>query len=359
MDAKLISHDVINSSLQEGFVEYESPSNIALVKYWGKYPVQIPANPSISFTLKNCKTRTKVSFKRGDFAFKVLVDGVEKESFRPKIEQFFGLIKDYLPFTRHFSFVIETTNSFPHSSGIASSASGMSALAMCLCRIESHLDSSEREPEFLKKASFVARIGSGSACRSIYAGLVEWGETGSFEDSSDYWGTPFYDYHQVFENYQDTILLVDQGEKSVSSSTGHSLMTQHTYAKKRFQQAHENIAKLKQALIDGDLNNFNEIVESEALTLHAMMMTSRPYFMLFKPNTVEIIRKVWEFREQTPLNLVFTLDAGANVHLLYPYTEKKRILKFIEEELVGFCENGQYICDEVGGGPTLLNEDYA
>jgi diphosphomevalonate decarboxylase len=154
-------------------------------------------------------------------------------------------------------------------------------------------------------------------------------------------------------------LLVDKGEKIVSSSVGHGLMENHPYAKTRFEQAPINLALLKSTLIEGNLTLFNEIVESEALTLHAMMMTSNPYFMLFKPNTVEIIQKVWKFREQSKLHLSITLDAGANVHLLYPEAEKEAILRFINDELVGLCQNGQYICDKVGNGPVLLNEDYA
>lgn len=347
-------------SVQSGEVTYTSPSNIALVKYWGKHPVQIPANPSISFTLKNCHTKTTLSFSKSEeFGFDVAVDGERNESFRPKIEKFFGLIREYLPFIDQYHFIIDTSNTFPHSSGIASSASGMSALALCLCRLEKQLDPSISEVSFLEKASFIARIGSGSACRSIYGNLVTWGKNESFQDSSDLFGIKWDGFHPIFQDFQDTVLLVDKGQKQVSSTAGHDLMNDHWYAENRFKQAHHNLAELKVALETGDLIKFRELVESEALTLHAMMMTSRPYFMLFKPKTVEIIEKVWHFREQTGLNLVITLDAGANVHLLYPKSEADQVKTFIDEDLVGYCENGQYICDEVGSGPALLNEDYA
>ena len=147
---------------------------------------------------------------------------------------------------------------------------------------------------FNQKASFLARLGSGSACRSIEGELVVWGKNESIAGSSDLYGVKFEgDIHSNFQNYQDTILLVDKGEKQVSSTVGHQLMFGHPFAKERFSQAHENLAKLKTILASGDLKAFVEIVESEALTLHAMMMTSMPYFILMKPNTLEIINKIW------------------------------------------------------------------
>ena len=126
---------------ENGAVAYSAPSNIALVKYWGKKAHQIPANPSISFTLNNCKTSTSLKFKKKTtqgFSFEVFLEGILEEDFKPKIEQFFKRIEIYLPFLSAYHFVIETSNTFPHSSGIASSASGMSALALCLVQIELH-----------------------------------------------------------------------------------------------------------------------------------------------------------------------------------------------------------------------------
>jgi diphosphomevalonate decarboxylase len=131
-------------------------------------------------------------------------------------------------------------------------------------------------------------------------------------------------------------------------------MHNHPYAERRFQQAHENLSKLKTVLETGDLIAFVEIVESEALTLHAMMMTSMPYFILMKPNTLEIINRIWEFRRNSNIPVCFTLDAGANVHVLYPENDSAKVLQFIKNELVGYCQNGQYICDAIGGGSQLI-----
>ncbi len=347
---------------QSQTVIWSAPSNIALVKYWGKKPVQLPANASVSFTLSNCKTITEVTFsakklKNHLYSFDILVDDDFKESFRPKIESFFDKAQEYLPFLSLGHFQIRTTNTFPHSSGIASSASGMAALALCLMSIEKSIDPTISEDFFLAKASFLARLGSGSACRSIKGSMVAWGSHPAVPNSSDLFGVTLNQpWHEFFEKYQDTILIVEEGQKQVSSSTGHELMHNHPFGQQRIEQAQSNLTNLITAMNQGDLDEFIAIVESEALTLHAMMMTSNPAFLLMQPATLSIIKAVWDFRKSTQIPLCFTLDAGANVHLLYPKSAKSEVLAFIEEELVVYCENGRYICDEVGEGSIRLND---
>lgn len=340
-----------------GRFEWSAPSNIALVKYWGKKENQIPANPSVSFTLNNCKTITKLAFEKKtdnkDFSFDLLFEGQPKESFRPKIEKFLQRVEAYLPFLKEYHFTVDTQNTFPHSSGIASSASGMAALAMNFMSLERMLNPDMTDDYFYKKASFLARLGSGSACRSVKGNVVVWGEHNDFSESSNLYGVTFpYIIHDSFKNYQDTILLVDKGEKQVSSTVGHDLMHGHPFAQQRFAQAHDNLSKIKEALVSGDVATFIEVVESEALTLHAMMMTSMPYFILMKPNTLEIINRIWAFRQETKIPVCFTLDAGANVHVLYPENDSVKVLEFIKNELVVFCQNSQYICDLIGTGAT-------
>lgn len=343
-----------------GKTAWKSPSNIALVKYWGKKENQIPANPSISFTLDACATRTNLTFEKlsepsQNFSFDLLFEGESKPDFKPKIETFFSRIEPYLPFLKDYHFTIETTNSFPHSSGIASSASGMAALSLCLLEMERSGNSQMTFDFFNKKASFIARLGSGSACRSISGSLIQWGKNDHIQNSSDLFGVQYpYKVAPIFENYHDTILLVHKGQKTVSSTLGHKLMKGHLYAEKRFEQAHQNLNKLQPIFAEGNLHEFIEIVESEALTLHAMMMTSIPYFLLMKPETLAIIEKIWEFRKETGLHVCFTLDAGANVHLLYPESERRETIQFVKDELIVHCENGHYICDRVGNGSKKL-----
>ena len=349
----------LNLSISEASFTWQTPSNIALVKYWGKSNPQIPKNASISFTLNNCHTVTTIDFVKSssssEINFELFFEGNKKEEFKPKIAQFFDRIKEYCPYIFNYDMVINSENSFPHSSGIASSASGLSALAMCLLSLEKEINPNLSEAYVNKKASFLARLGSGSASRSIEGPIVVWGNHPEIEGSSDLFGTKFpFKVHDVFENYQDAILLVDKGEKQVSSTVGHDLMHDHPYAEQRFVQANDNLSKLSKVLQNGDVDQFINIVESEALTLHAMMLTSNPYFILMKPNTLEILNKIWEFRAETKSKICFTLDAGANVHVLYPKNEKVIVNLFIENELSKYCQNGQFILDNTGKGAKNL-----
>ena len=322
------------------------PSNIALIKYWGKYEGQIPANPSISFTLSKCKTETKMIFRSGEkFSVKTFLAGKEETKFSEKIEKYFRRIEKYLPWILQGSFVIETENTFPHSSGIASSASGFGAIAKCLMEMDKAF--SGKDFFDVKKASFLARLGSGSACRSVYDGLVVWGKVNEVEGSSDLYAVkyPNEEIHPIFRDFNDYVLLIHEGQKSVSSTVGHGLMNTNPYAERRFQEARENFVPMKEILKSGDLQAFMKLVEHEALTLHAMMMMSDPAFILMQTGTLQVINRVWEFRKETNLPLFFTLDAGANVHLLFPSEKKAEITNFIETELLQYTQNGGIVRD--------------
>ena len=356
MEYKALKPQTIIKNLSQG---YTAPSNIALVKYWGKYHNQIPANPSISFTLKNCKTEThleahKLSKISKGFDVEVYVDGQLNRDFKPKILQFLTRIEPYFSFLKHYHFKIKTHNTFPHSSGIASSASGFAALASCLVKIEQIL--AEKKGNLnTAKASFIARLGSGSASRSISGPMMVWGKHEALNHSSDEVAIRHEDIDDVFKTYQDVILLVDKGQKKVSSSAGHNLMKNHPFAQSRFEQAQSNLSSLIEVLKNGNLEQFIKITESEALSLHAMMMSSQPYFILMKPQTLNIIEHIWDFRQQSSIPVSFTLDAGANVHLLFPKSHKIKVLEFINKNLIGYCQNEQYICDQVGNGITPLS----
>ncbi|KUY17115.1 diphosphomevalonate decarboxylase [Elizabethkingia miricola] len=341
----------INFNISSQTVVESCPSNIALIKYWGKYENQIPANPSISYTLNHCRTNTTMEFSEGeDFSVQTFLAGNEELKFAEKIEKYFKNIEQYLPWILKGKYVIRTENTFPHSSGIASSASGFGAIAKCLMQLDAIFSGNTSEEELLKKASFLARLGSGSACRSLYNGLVVWGNTKEVEGSSDLYAVqyPNDEIHPVFKNFNDWVLLIHEGEKSVSSTVGHGLMKTNPYAERRFQEAHENFAKLKNILKTGDLEGFIKLTEHEALTLHAMMMMSDPAFILMKTGTLEVINKIWDFRRITGLPLFFTLDAGANVHLLFPNDiESDKIKIFIQQELLPFTQKGGVVKDEM------------
>jgi diphosphomevalonate decarboxylase len=198
-------------------------------------------------------------------------------------------------------------------------------------------------------------LGSGSASRSILGPLAIWGKNDFFKNSSDLYAIKYLDeIHSSFKNIQDTILLVDKGKKHISSTVGHELMNDHSFSSDRLVQVDQNLKLLKKVLRSGDFEAFTNIVELEALTLHAMMMTSSPYYLLIKPNTLNIINEIWNYRKNTNSEVCFTLDAGANVHMLYPKKNFSKIQKFITEKLSKFCENGEFINDHVGNGPNKL-----
>ena len=157
-----------NNKNKEIIVEWTSPSNLAIVKYWGKKEIQKPLNPSISFTLKNAVTTTRVSAKPSEHAgFTFSLDGNRKETFNDKIANLLKMASSILPFINTHHLSIESTNTFPHSSGIASSASSMSALALCLADIQLIINNEPNHNLDIQKVSELARLGSGSAARSL------------------------------------------------------------------------------------------------------------------------------------------------------------------------------------------------
>lgn len=339
---------------RKGSVKWESPSNIAIVKYWGKYPSQIPANASFSLTLSEAVTSTEIEFEYDSSIVEPELSysfhGEEKEDFRMRISRYLETIEVYMPWLKHTKFTIRSENTFPHSSGIASSASAMSALALGLCDIEQILFR-QKETDFYRKASFLSRMGSGSAARSVYGKMSVWGLTASCKDSSDEYAIPAAKMHPDFENLRDSILIIESGKKHVSSSMGHNLMKTNPYAKLRFEAAEANMQKLCNVVQEGDTGTFIDIMENEALSLHAMMMTSNPGYMLMKPNTVAAIHKIRQFREESGKSVGFTLDAGANVHVIYFEKHAGEVQQFIENELRPLCENENVIHDRMGDGP--------
>ena len=340
----------------QGKVGWRSPSNIALVKYWGKRGKQLPQNPSISFTLSECCTETFVQYEKAEsFGFRFFFEGQENPAFGAKIEKFVLDNQAFFPFINQLHLTVESRNTFPHSSGIASSASSMSAFVMCLLEVESLLGGPSTGSGILTKASYFSRLASGSASRSVYPKMALWGATEAYEGSSDEYAVPLEnDIHPVFKTYRDSILIVSGETKSVSSRAGHGLMECNPYAPARYAQANTNIKNLLTALKTGDLETFINITESEALQLHALMMCSNPSFILMKPNTLRIIEEVMRFRNETHIPLCFTLDAGPNAHLLYPESEVEKVDDFIKNTLLAYCDEGRWMTDQVGDGPKKL-----
>ena len=339
-----------------GTTAWQSPSNIALVKYWGKHGIQLPNNPSISLTLSASKSETSIKYEHndtGELRLKFVFEGKENTAFAEKIQRFLHQILPYFPFLNQLSLEISSSNTFPHSSGIASSASAMSALVMGILAIENKLTNTPETD--LINASYFSRLGSGSASRSVFPVAAVWGKTTFLAESSDDFAIPVaQQLHPIFQDFYDSILIIDSGTKSVSSRAGHALMENNPFAPARYEQAHKNIQELYSAMQTGDLETFIRITEAEALQLHALMMTSDPGYILMQPNSLAAIKAIRNFRESTKTPLCFTLDAGPNIHLLYPASAREKVLPFIEKELLPLCARSFWIDDKVGQGASAI-----
>ncbi len=341
---------------------WQSPSNLAIIKYWGKYGNQLPQNPSLSITLSHSFTETIIEYTQmekghgltSDFYF----EDQKLPAFKTRIDQFLSKVSGRFNHLNNLHLTIQSKNSFPHSSGIASSASAMSALALCLCTIDEALSGSKTHyNDFLNKASFIARIGSGSACRSVYPYASIWGQISTLPHSHQEYAIPFGDeIHPIFRTLNNDILIVSSDQKSISSTAGHEMMNNNPYAPVRYEQARTKMDLLLNVMKEGDFFAFGNIAENEALTLHALMMSSEPSYVLMKPESLLLIQKIRTFRHDTGYPVFFSLDAGPNLHLLYPADISDSIKTWIHDELLPLCQNNYLIHDKAGKGPSQIEE---
>ncbi len=358
------SHLILESDkVQPGEIHWRSPSNIAIVKYWGKHGRQLPGNPSISATLSQAYTETRLEWSKAlgqpqpaGLQLEFLFEGKAQPQFETRVRDYITSILPELPFLKQLKLKIDSHNSFPHSSGIASSASSMSALALCLCSLEDQLFGTLSDDEdFDRKASYLSRLGSGSAARSIFGHWALWGRNGELSGSHDEYAIPLKEsVHDSFLNMRDAILIVSADAKSVSSSAGHGLMEDHAYASARYTQARQRLIRLLAALRQGEWGDFGALAENEALTLHGLMMCSEPSYQLMAPATIEVLSTIRRWREEEHLPVYFTLDAGPNVHVLYPESDASIIGKKLKEECAPLCQGERIIFDQVGDGPVEL-----
>ncbi len=333
-------------------ISWKAPSNIALVKYWGKKGQQLPENSSLGLTLRSCYTQTNLCVTGAMRGVEFTYKGRKKDEFLPKIKVFFSRVFTYYPELSCLGYRIDSFNTFPHSAGIASSASFFASLALCLTNYLEKLKSRDkRGNDFFKKASFLARLGSGSAARSLFQHASLWGKTDIVESSDEY-AVPF-ELTETFKHYHDSIVIVSRKRKLISSSQGHILMNEHPDKSARYERAKKHLESLVSAMGSNDLNTFCDIVETEALDLHRLMRNAKKEYIFIQPETLTILHKVKKFRKQSALPLCFTLDAGPNVHLLYPDFCKKEVHDFLEREIQSKTPF-PIIDDGVGAGPYPL-----
>lgn len=296
------------------------PSNIALVKYRGKKPnqQQIPQNPSVSLSLTHCRTHmtlkaTKKEKKSDPFHVNLIFEWQENHRFWDKISRYLTSLQSELPFLINYNIEIESHNTFPHSSGIASSASAFATIADLLFQRKNSFSSKERAGvRWVEYMSDLARRGSWSASRSIYPWLVtRWVESNIYASPV----SPSH-IHESLATIYDTVAIVSQKEKLTSSRAGHTLMETNPYASVRYDQARHHTSLILQSMKVWDRSSRGHIVEQEALELHAMMFISNPHTILRQPETLRLIHLIRDYRDQTWKHVYYTIDAGCNVHIL-------------------------------------------
>lgn len=281
----------------------QAPSNIAFVKYWGRKDeeLRLPENGSISMNLSNLQTTTTIEF--GDFEkdevnFNGKIEDLENNRAIKHIDRIRKLATG-LP----SKVKIVTENNFPTGTGLSSSASGFAALTFAGASAAG-LKLSEKE------LSILARQGSGSACRSIPSGFVEWldGDT----NEASYAVSIFPPEHF---NIADIIAVVSTEKKFLATSEGQKSARTSPFFEKRLSLIKNKIERVKKAIEEKKFSEFGELVETEALEFHSILFTSRPPLFYWTPSTVVVMKQVQNWRREG-LECYFTINTGQDVHVI-------------------------------------------
>lgn len=278
--------------------------NIAFIKYWGNIDssLRLPANGSISMTLAALETKTTVEFSENLQSDHVVINGDEAKG------QSYSRVTQHLDRIRILSGLnmrakVTSQSNFPLSIGLASSASGFAALTLAASK------AAELELP-LKDLSILARKGSGSACRSIFGGFVEWYAS---KDDADSYAEQIVD--QTYWNLIDIITIVREEEKELSSTRGHAAAESSPLQNGRVQDAVRRLGECRRAILDRNFNKLALIVEADSNMMHSVMLTSNPPILYWEPATVTIMRNIVSWRREG-LEVCYTIDAGPNVHCI-------------------------------------------
>ncbi|MBI4065059.1 diphosphomevalonate decarboxylase [Candidatus Gottesmanbacteria bacterium] len=309
-----------------------APANIAFIKYWGKADnaLRLPLNASISMNLSECTTTTTVEFSQDytqdyiEFLFhetyknKLEHDfvGFDKKDFSEKEKQRVVKLLDRMKalVKSNLYAKVVTKNSFPKSAGVASSASGFAALTVASARA---LDLKLSE----KELTALARIGSGSACRSIPDGFVMWMKGNTSRSSYAYSLYP-----QEHWDLRDILLVTDTSQKKIATTKGMDKIRTSPFWGRRLRDMPDKIKMVKKALAKKDFRMLGEVIEEEAINMHAVMMTQKPPLFYWNGVTMSSIQAVQKWRSEG-IAVYFTIDAGPTVHLICEGKDEQMVLK--------------------------------
>lgn len=290
-----------------------SHPNIAFIKYWGNrdHRLRIPASGSISMNLAGLETRTRVTFTPALSADQLTLNG-EPASGKTlqRVQSFLEHVRRLAGFNLYAE--VESDNNFPTGAGIASSASAFSALALAAAAAAG-LQLSEAD------LSRLARRGSGSACRSVPGGFVEW-QAGE-DDQSSYAISIAPAGHW---DLVDCVAVISQVHKPTGSTEGHGLAETSPLQKARLESAPARLEQCRIAILRRDFEALAEVSELDCSLMHAVMMTGAQRLLYWQPATIELIHAVGEWR-RSGIPVFYTIDAGPNVHLICPSAEATRV----------------------------------
>lgn len=327
-------------------------SNIAFIKYWGvdDPAINLPQTNSISMTLADAHTTTTVAWcsssastssadEENENADTIEIDGVLLPPAKAaRVVRHLDRIRSFAGIDARARVV--SRNNFPMASGIASSASGFTALTVAGVAAAG----GELEPTRL---SALARLASGSASRSLFGGFVEW-ERGSDDATSVAHQLHPADHWLLY----DLVAIVSSAEKSVSSADGHQLARESPLNAGRVAYVNRVLAETRAAIALRDLRRLGPIIEQDALAMHAVMMTSEPSLFYWQPGTLEVINAVRLWRQRNGLQAYFTIDAGSNVHVICEAAD----VTVLEEQLATLPGVQRVLSSRPGPAPELLDE---
>jgi diphosphomevalonate decarboxylase len=294
-----------------------APTNIALCKYWGKRDSELNLPVTSSFSLSLGKKGTKTELKVSDTAYDVILLNNKEVDSSSEFYKRLAAFLDLFPVHRAMRFYVNTQSNIPTAAGLASSASGFAAIVMALNQLFCWGLS-------YQKLSILARLGSGSACRSIWQGFVEW-HAGTQNNGMDSYGEPF---PHTWPELCMGLCIVSTKEKYISSREAmkRTIETSPFFAEWP-NKVNMDLPILKQAIINKDFHLFGKVSESNAMSMHATMLSAWPPIHYAVPETILIMKKVWELRQQG-LPLYFTQDAGPNLKLLFLEKDKEQIQQY-------------------------------
>jgi len=296
-----------------------SCSNIAFIQYWGNrdHRLRLPASGSISMNLDSLTTRTTVRFDPALPRDELILNGEPAaEAARQRVSEFLTHVRQLAGIS--LAARVESVNNFPMGAGIASSASAFAALSLATSAAAG-LELDERD------LSRLARRGSGSACRSVPGGFVEWEAGRGDEDSyahsiapADHWAL------------SDCVAIVSREHKATGSSAGHPLADTSPLHPARLAQVDENLRRCRQAILERDFEALAAVTEADCHLMHAVMMTSSPPLIYWQPGTLAVMHAVQQWRSEG-LPACYTIDAGPNVHVICAAEAEAQIVARLRE----------------------------